>query len=354
MIKYSVLEKNLIQNLETALKDVAPGVLVRAYHGGKVICDVGVGQTYPYYDFASLTKIIFTVQAMMYAFELKKWNLDTTVQSILSWYPHPQTKVRDLLTHMAGLEWWMPFYKDLDLNLSEADRRKKLQEMLIKAPCAPTGKAVYSDLGFLTLGFLLESFFDKDLFSVWMDIKEKFYQGTTLDFHPHNKTELKLSLFAPTEECPWRAKLVQGEVHDENAWALGGVSTHAGLFGSIDDLGWYALHLRSQLQGIARYFVKQKTAQLFAKRAIPNEAGDWALGYMMPSLGASSSGKYFSSESIGHTGFTGTSCWYDPQTDLSILILSNRVLYGRNLKGFAQLRPEIHNWVIEGFRRSAV
>lgn len=354
MIRYSVLEKNLIQNLETAIRDVTPGVLVRAYHGGKVICDVGAGQTFPYYDLASLTKIIFTVQAMMYAFELKKWSLDSKVQTFLPWFSSAETSVVDLLTHMSGLEWWIPFYKEINPEWDETKKRDVLQQMLAKVPCKPTGKAVYSDLGFLTLGFLLEKFFDKDLQSIWLDIKEKFYSGTTLDFHFSNKTDLRTQLFAPTEECPFRKRLVQGEVHDENAWALGGISTHAGLFGSIDDLGWYALHLRSQLQGIARYFVKQKTALLFAKRAIPAEKGDWALGYMMPSLGASSSGKYFSGESIGHTGFTGTSCWYDPQTDISVLILSNRVLYGRELKSFAQLRPEIHNWVIEGFRRSAV
>lgn len=354
MIRHSVLEKNLITHLETGIRDVTPGVLVRAYHGGRVICDVGVGQTFPYYDLASLTKIIFTTQAMMYAFELKKWDFQTKVSDILSWFPHKETRIQDLMTHMAGLEWWMPFYKDINLSLETKQKREQLKNMLIKAPCSPSGKAIYSDLGYFVLSFLLEEFFNKGLYEIWADIKEKFYSGTTLDFHPNNKTEIRSSLFAPTEECAWRGKLVQAEVHDENAWALDGVSTHAGLFGSIDDLGWYSLHLRSQLQGIARYFVKQKTAQLFAKRAIPTEAGDWATGYMMPSLGASSSGKYFSSESIGHTGFTGTSCWYDPQTDISILILSNRVLYGRALKGFAQLRPEIHNWVIEGFRRSAV
>lgn len=353
-MRHSILERNLIQSLEVAINDVTPGVQVRAYHGGKVVCDVSVGQTFPYYDFASLTKIIFSVQAMMYAFELRKWNLDTKVKEILSWYPHPSTKITELLTHTSGLEWWMPFYKDIDPNLPEAKKRELLREMLVKAPCNPGGKAIYSDLGFLTLGFVMETLFDKNLHDLWIDIKEKFYLGTSLDFNFENKPKARTSLFAPTEECPWRGRLIQGEVHDENAWALGGVSSHAGLFGTIDDLGWYALHLRSQLQGIARYFVKQKTAQLFSKRAIPVEKGDWALGYMMPSLGASSSGKYFSNESIGHTGFTGTSCWYDPQTDISILILSNRVLYGRDLKGFAQLRPEIHNLLIEGFRRSAV
>jgi CubicO group peptidase (beta-lactamase class C family) len=164
----------------------------------------------------------------------------------------------------------------------------------------------------------------------------------------------KLSLYAPTEECPVRRKLVQGEVHDLNAWALGGVSTHAGLFGSIDDVGWFSLHLRSHLLGIARYSIRQKTAQLFAKRALPEGHGDWAMGYMMPTPGAASCGTYFSLDSIGHTGFTGTSVWYDPKMDLSVCILSNRVLYGADNKAFGKLRPEIHNWIVENYRRSGL
>jgi CubicO group peptidase (beta-lactamase class C family) len=140
-------------------------------------------------------------------------------------------------------------------------------------------------------------------------------------------------------------------VHDDNAWAFGGLSTHAGLFGSIDDLGWFALFMRSELKGYAKTSVKPKTAQFFASRSLPPGKGDWALGYMMPTPGNSSAGNYFSPFSIGHTGFTGTSLWYDPQADLSIAILSNRVFYGRENKEFATLRPQIHNWIIEGMKR---
>jgi CubicO group peptidase (beta-lactamase class C family) len=189
---------------------------------------------------------------------------------------------------------------------------------------------------------------------VWNDVKNRFYQGTTLEFHPHNKTTVKTSLFAPTEECPVRRKLIQGEVHDLNCWSLGGVSTHAGLFGSIDDVGWFSLHLRSHLLGIARYNIRQKTAQLFAKRALPEGKGDWAMGYMMPTPGSASCGNYFSLDSIGHTGFTGTSVWYDPKMDMSVIILSNRVLYGSDNKAFGKLRPDIHNWIVENYRRSGL
>lgn len=353
-MKFSVLEKNLIKQLEEGIRDTTPGVMVRAYQGGRVICDVAVGNTYAYYDLASVTKIIFTVQAMIYAFEMGKWNFNTKVSEVLNWFPHKETKITDLLTHSSGLPWWLPLYQEIDTSLSADQRREHLREMLKGMQIESYESAVYSDVGFLVLGFVLEALYDRPLLEVWSEIKNKFYLGTTLEFHTNNKSVQKTSLYAPTEECPVRKKLIQGEVHDLNAWSLGGVSTHAGLFGSVDDVGWFSLHLRSQLMGIARYSIRQKTAQMFSRRALPEGRGDWAMGYMMPTPGSASCGTYFSLESIGHTGFTGTSVWFDPRMDLSIVILSNRVLYGADNKAFGKLRPEIHNWIVEHFRRSGV
>ncbi|MEK2688681.1 serine hydrolase domain-containing protein [Bdellovibrio sp. GT3] len=353
-MKFSVLEKNLIAKLEDRIRDTTPGVMVRAYQGGRIICDVAVGNTYAYYDLASVTKVIFTQQAMMYAFELGKWNFDSKVVDFLPWFQSPDTKITELLTHSSGLPWWMPFYQEINMNQSLDKRREQLREIIKGLKIEKSETAVYSDVGFMVLGFILEVIFEKPLYDVWVDIKNKFYAGTTLEFHPNNVSTTRPSLFAPTEECPVRKKLVQGEVHDLNCWSLGGVSTHAGLFGSIDDLGWYSLHLRSQLLGIARYSIRQKTAQLFAKRALPEGKGDWAMGYMMPTPGSASCGSYFSLDSIGHTGFTGTSIWYDPKLDMSVNVLSNRVLYGSDNKAFAKLRSEIHNWIVENYRRSGV
>ncbi|MBN8537897.1 MAG: serine hydrolase [Deltaproteobacteria bacterium] len=353
-MKFSVLEKSLIKNIEEHIRDVTPGVMVRAYQNGRLVCDISVGETYAYYDLASLTKIIFTVQAMMLAFEEKKWDLDSRVKSFLPWYRHEKTRIQDLLTHSSGLIWWKPFYQELNLQDSWQSRREHLRKLLEELELAPQSQSVYSDVGFLLLGFVLEAIYQKDLFPIWNDIKDTFYQGTTLEFHLRNQTTIRTSLFAPTEECPWRQKLLQGEVHDENTWALGGLSSHAGLFGSIDDLGWYMLHLRSQILGIARYQIKQKTTQIFIKRSRPEGFGDWSLGFMLPTPGKSSCGGYFSLDSIGHTGFTGTSVWYDPKADLAVCILSNRLVYGRENKAFVGLRPQIHNWIVEGLRKSSL
>jgi CubicO group peptidase (beta-lactamase class C family) len=241
----------------------------------------------------------------------------------------------------------MPFYETVDLSLDWQQRRQWLYTRLQTAPCKRTGKAVYSDLGYMLLGFVLEAWSHRNLLDVWKDMKAGTYPESSLGFHLNNRPAHPVEQYAPTEVCPWRHKRLQGEVHDDNTWSLGGVSTHAGLFGSIDDLAEYGLTLRAQLLGLAGAKVHQATAQLFAHRAVAPEVGDWALGFMMPSPQRASCGRYFSPESIGHTGFTGTSLWYDPVRDLLVTILSNRVFGGRDNKAFLALRPQLHDWVVE-------
>ncbi len=351
-MKYNTQEIKLVEKIKKAIPDVTPGVCARAYHMGRLVCDISIGQTYPYYDLASMTKIIFTQQTMMEAFDLGFWNLDTKVVDVLPDFKFEQITIKELMTHTSGLEWWLPFYKTIDLKLDWQAKRLWLFQQINQSKINKNEKAVYSDVGALVLGFLIEKFYKKNLYQVWSEIKEKYYPATTLDFHLENKTDLPLSQFAPTEDCPWRKRILRAEVHDENCWSFGGISTHAGLFGSIEDVSAFGLNVRSQLQGIARYNVRQKTAQLFATRAIPTEVGDWAMGYMMPSVDTASCGPHFSVLSIGHTGFTGTSFWYDPRNDLLVLILSNRVQYGRDNKAFIQLRPQIHSWIFESLKRT--
>jgi serine-type D-Ala-D-Ala carboxypeptidase len=349
-MRYSSQEARLVEKIKQAIPDVTPGVCARAYHIGRLVCDVSVGQTYPYYDLASLTKVIFTQQAMMEAYDKGVWTFQSKVKDFLPEFKH-DILIKDLLTHTSGLEWWMPFYEKINMKQTWLEKRPWILDQINNSPVNPTGKAVYSDLDFILLGFILEKFHEKNLVQVWYELKEKYYPSTSLDFHLENKTNVAPERFAPTEDCPWRKKVLRGEVHDDNTWSFGGISSHAGLFGSIEDVSAFGLNLRSQLQGIARYQIRQKTAQLFAHRAIPADVGDWALGYMMPSLNNASCGPHFSVLSIGHTGFTGTSFWYDPRHDLLVIILSNRVHYGRDNKAFNILRPQIHSWIYESLKR---
>lgn len=350
-MRYTSQESKIIEKIKHAIPDVTPGVVARAYHLGRLVCDISVGTTSPYYDLASLTKVIFTQQAIMEAYDKGLWTFETKVKDILPDFQH-DILIKDLLTHTSGLEWWRPFFQTIPLDMPWNQKRAWIYQQINESTLNKTDKAVYSDLGFILLGFILEKLHQKDIYQIWLDLKERSYPTTTLDFHIENKTTLPIEQFAPTEDCPWRKRILRAEVHDENTWSFGGISTHAGLFGSIEDLSAYGLTVRSQLQGIARYNIRQKTAQLFATRAIPPEVGDWALGYMMPSHESASCGPHFSVRSIGHTGFTGTSCWYDPRNDLLIMMLSNRVHYGRDNKAFVSLRPQIHSWIYESLKRT--
>lgn len=351
-MKYSSQETKLIEKIQKAIPDVTPGICARAYHMGRLVCDISVGLTYPYYDLASLTKVIFTQQAMMEAFDMGFWNLETKVKEVLPDFMHQEITIKQLMTHTSGLEWWLPFYQSIDLKRTWKEKRLWLFQQINNSKLNTNAKAVYSDLGAIVLGFVLEKFHQKNLYEIWIELKSKYYPSTTLDFHLENQTPLPRDQFAPTEDCPWRKKIMRAEVHDENCFSFGGISTHAGLFGSIEDVSAFGLNARSQMQGIARYNIRQKTAQLFANRAIPVEVGDWAMGFMMPSPENASCGPHFSVLSIGHTGFTGTSFWYDPRSDLLVLILSNRVHYGRENKGFIALRPQIHSWIFESLKRT--
>lgn len=351
-MRTTLLESRLKTKIEEKLPGAAPGLQLQVHQNGRKFCDISVGDTYPYYDLASLTKIIFTVPALMLAFEKGLWNLDSKVVDF--WPDFPQTDVRlvQLLTHSSGAIWWHPFYQSLDLSKSIPERRRDLKEIIKTLPFESRDQSVYSDVGFMILGACLEVMEEKSLPEIWAAQKEKLYPGlSTLDFHIDNRSHQPARFYAPTERCKWRGRLIQGEAHDENCYALGGISTHAGLFSSIDDVSWYGLFLRSQLLGISKTSFKLKTARTFTTRARPLGKGDWALGFMMPTPGAASCGDYFSPYSVGHTGFTGTSLWYDPHTDLLVVILSNRVLLGREIKEFVKLRPQIHNWVVEELKR---
>lgn len=351
-MKHSNFEIKLQKQIKEAIPGATPGVVVQAYQNGRKVCDIAVGDSYAYYDLASVTKIIFTTQAMMLSFNENKWNAKTRVAEVLPWFPHPETTIIQLMNHSSGLKWWSPFYKEMDLSLPTTEKWLSLKKMITSIPLEKSDKSVYSDLGFMTLGFILQEFYQKDLLEIWKEIKEKFYSRLSIDFHSNNQPINPVKLYAPTERCPWRGRVLQGEVHDENAWSLGGVSSHAGLFGSIDDIGWYGLLVRAQIAGISKTLIRQKVAQYFSTRSVPTGHGDFALGFMMPTSGSSSSGDYFSIKSIGHTGFTGTSFWFDPVQDLIIVILSNRVSFGREKEDFKLLRPKIHNWIVEGLKRS--
>lgn len=356
------IKTKILSAVDGDLAAVTPGLCLQVVAGGRLKADLRLGSTYAYYDLASLTKIIFTVPAFMKLFDEKRFRLKDPVSAVLSWWPHRRVRFEQVLSHSGGLPWWAPFYKKLDLKKTVAERREHVRRILQKTVLSKSETSVYSDLDFILLGFALEELYKSSLEGPRMDSFEqphafslhqiweslKWREKTpSLHFNVGNRPLYKRALYAPTERCPWRKKILQGEVHDDNTWSFGGVSTHAGLFGSIDDVTRYGLLLRNAHRERSARLGSAKTVRKFCRRAIPVKQGDWALGFMLPTRGSASCGRHFHASSFGHTGFTGTSIWYDPQKDLLVTLLSNRVHPTRENTRFVKLRPLIHDLIVE-------
>ncbi|MGE0633114.1 MAG: serine hydrolase domain-containing protein [Pseudobdellovibrionaceae bacterium] len=347
-----ISEKRLSQNiLDAGVLNTTPGLKLEAYLNGKKKCSLDLGKTYDIYDLASVTKIIFGASLAMDVFEDNKKLLQTPVKEILPWFIHKKVKVGHLLSHTSGLVWWRPFYKNLIKEPKGAARWQELIHEIRDQKLEHFGKAIYSDVGYITMGLVMREIRSENFYDLWLKLQGKRKLPAGLHFNVENKLQHKKSKYAPTEKGLWRKKKIQGEVNDDNTWALGGVSVHAGLFGGIEDLSEFGLVLRNSFLGKNKFLADKKTIRLFTKRAIPQSVGDWGYGFMKPTKGSASCGKYFSLDSFGHLGFTGTSLWYDPKRDLLITIVSNRTWYGRETNEFAKMRPSLHNLVVEALEK---
>ncbi len=328
------------------LAGITPGVVVDVHLRGRRVGLVRAGKTYPYYDLASLTKILFTGSRAMMHFSNHPSELHEPVRSVLPWWKQRSTTPFGLMSHQAGLEWWLPVYKKLRGPVRPGPRWEQMKRQLAKVKPARRAKAVYSDIDLWMMGAYLEARLEGSLLELWDDVAERLELGE-LFFHPGNKPVKPRAQYAPTEHYPGRKRAMQGEVHDENCWALGGVAPHAGLFGDVESVSDWGLKLRAASLGEYDGFGSAKMVKHFTGRRLPRRQGDWGLCFMKPSRPKTSCGRYFSLRSFGHTGFTGTSLWFDPVKDLLVVILSNRVHPTRENAKFVQLRPMIHDWVCE-------
>lgn len=344
----NAFEKNLGQRIRSevpVLKDITPGVVIDVYKNGKRKGIVRIGDTFKYYDLASLTKIIFTATASMHYFSDHSKELRRPIRDRLDWLKIKATPF-ELFSHTAGLEWWVPMYKKMKGSMDPVQRWARLEHELAKLKPRVRKQAVYSDPDLWMMGAFLREAAGFELLDLWEETADRV-GAREMFFHPKNKPKYKRSLYAPTEKCEWRKKTMQGEVHDENCWSFGGVSSHAGLFGTVEGVASWGLELRKAWRGSSKKFGDPKTVEYFTGRRIPRKIGDWGLGFMKPSRPVASCGKYFSLSSFGHTGFTGTSFWYDPKADLMVIILSNRVHPTRKNEKFLGLRRQLHDWVVE-------
>jgi CubicO group peptidase (beta-lactamase class C family) len=213
---------------------------------------------------------------------------------------------------------------------------------------------VYSDLGFILLGAVIEevSGMTLDRFCHERIFRPLGLRATAfidLSLLRARRLEPVTEMIAPTERCPWRKKVLCGEVHDDNAYAMGGVAGHAGLFSSAKDLDTILCRLKECYRNTAP-FIPQRIVQEFWTRDQAVSDSTWCLGWDTPSPTNSSSGAYFSPHSVGHLGFTGTSAWLDLEHDRHVILLSNRVHPSRDNEQIRAFRPHIHDLIVKALR----
>ena len=273
------------------------------------------------YDLASLTKVIGTTTAIMLLYDAGKLTLDDKVHTFFPEFTgggKEDVTIRDLLTHRGGL----PAGRDLwRLAWSPADA----QRLVLDTPLeyAPGTRYVYSDLGADILGFVAERVSGKKLDEF---LQERVFAplGMTETWYrvPANVRERT----APTATMSVRGYSLQGDVHDENAHALGGVAGHAGLFSTAGDLSVFAAMMLGKGTYNGTRIISDTTVERFTARA----AGSRALGWdTCAEHNAAGCGRYMSARAYGHTGFTGTSIWIDPERDMFVVLLTNRVFESR-------------------------
>jgi len=296
------------------------------------------------YDIASLTKVVATTTASMMLYERGQLVLEKPVGDYIPEFAgdgKDQVRVADLLAHSGGLLWWKDLYKEFQGPQAKEQYVEAICRLPLDSP--PRSKSVYSDLGIILLGEILERVSGKPLAEIF---QSEIFEPLGMIETRFNPRALVLERVAPTEMDPWRGRLLRGEVHDENAYGLGGVAPHAGLFATGADLARFAqMLLNGGVYGGSR-LLKRSTIEKFTRRAELVPGSSRALGWDTPSQG-SSSGKYFSSSSFGHTGFTGTSLWIDPERDLFVILLTNRVHPTRENQQIHTVRPAFYDAVME-------
>jgi len=305
------------------------------------------------YDAASLTKPVVTATLIAMLEEEKQLDLDAPVARYLPRWTlwqnadwRPRVTVRHLLTHTSGLPAHAEFFRTIKA-------RQGIVALAMAAPLAyePGTRSVYSDLGFIVLGEILEQLTGRPLDQL---ARERIFAPLGMADTMFNPPKSLLSRIAPVEDdTGFRQRLLRGEVHDENAWVMGGVAGHAGTFSTAPDLAIFCqMILNGGIYGHRRLLRRETLVKFTAAEAL--SAGTRALGWNVPTPG-SSSGGHFSARSIGHTGFVGGSIWIDLERELFVVFLTNASSRNRvNPEGdkIRRVRPALHDAVVEGLGES--
>jgi len=249
------------------------------------------------------------------------------------------------------LPGWRPFYQEYPEERQPISTDVLSQRVLEEPLEGEPGKEeIYSDLGFLLLGSILERASGRPLDRLFQEeiarplgLSRIGYRRVGGDPGAEPGEE---EAIAATEDCPWRRRVLAGEVHDENAYLVGGVGGHAGLFSTAADLDRIVAEIFQGLRNRSGLFSAGSLKTFFQRQDAPS-CGTWALGWDTPSEEDSASGRYYSKNSVGHNGFTGTSLWMDCDRNVSVVFLTNRVHPSRENGAIRALRPQVHDAVFE-------
>ncbi len=299
------------------------------------------------FDLASVTKVFATATLTAVLIDRGWLSWGTSVSSIFPSYPYPKIEIRHLLSHTAGFVAWHPFWEEMRhyffpqaleaVSIQRRQNRMK-ERILALAPDAEVGtQTLYSDISFILLGFLLEEVTQMPLDHavrrfVWqpMGVRGASFRRVT-----RSVVDAVDESAAATEDCPWRGGVVQGQVHDDNCWAMGGYAGHAGAFGSARDLLYFSKKL---MEGFISPIILK---QMWTRVSLP--AGcTRTLGWDTPSGDLPAASLLFSSQSVGHLGFSGTSLWIDPAENLAVVLLSNRIHPSRDNIKIREFRSHFH------------
>ena len=358
---------------EALEQGVFPGAAVLAAKAGRIVLEAAYGyrsspeegqrmQVDDVFDLASLTKPLATTTALMLLVAKGRVALDDPVSKFIPRMADPQAEkitLRRLLTHTSGFPAWRPYYQAaLAIEKggiegfvgSRAAKNYIFERVRNEELVFPPGThGVYSDLGFILLGEMVEvvaggaldQYCDREVFGP-LGMKSTFF----VDLNAEKTPRQEVIKFVPTRRCSWRERVLCGEVDDDNAYAMGGVAGHAGLFSCLHDVHRLLNRLGDCYQG-KDDFVAPAVAREFLARDTSVERWTYTLGWDTPSEQDSSSGRYFSRATVGHLGFTGTSIWWDLARDCHVILLSNRVHPSADNDKIRVFRPRIHDLIME-------
>lgn len=321
------------------------------------------------FDLSSLTKALATSVAIMMLMREGKVRLDDRVTRYFhNFGVHGKTYItfRHLLGHYSGLAAWRPYYEQIaqiERNgrvnfMASRGAKEYVYEQIhrekLEAPAAT--RTIYSDLNFILLGEVVEQITGLGLHRFCRDRIFRPLGLRATDFVDislvrSRRLEPVPEMFAASEVCPSRKRLLVGEVHDENAYAMGGVAGHAGLFGPAKEVDRIAAELIACYHGRSDLVPRTIIAEFWRRNEVVN-GSTWALGWDTPTTGNSSAGSHFSPAAVGHLGFTGTSIWIEPEREIAVTILTNRVHPRRDNEAIREFRPLIHDRIMEVLEES--